>query len=59
MSYEYDKKQTQAKTKNSVEKCEKKVSKSFIPYFFSESFINDTSEIFAKTMVAINVRMTW
>ena len=29
MSYDYDKKETQAKTKNSVEKCEKKVSKSF------------------------------
>ena len=35
------KKQIQSETKNSVEKCKKKVLKTFKPNFFSENFIFD------------------
>ena len=53
------KKQIESKTKNSVETCEKKVLKPFKPSFFSENFIYDPLDFFAKTIVAISIRMAW
>ena len=45
----------QAKTKNSAEKCEKKVSKPFRPELFSENFISDPLNVISKQMGAINI----
>ena len=49
------KKQRHAKTKNS-RKCEKKMFKSSKPQvFFSENYIYDPLNVFAKTMGAIKI----
>ena len=60
MSYDYEKKQqTQAKTKISLEKWEKKVLKPFKTIFFFQKIlfmILWTSSL--KEDVAINIRMT-
>ena len=46
-------KQRQATTKNSVEKCQKKLK------FFSENLIYDPVNVFPKTMGTISVRIVW
>ena len=54
------KKQIQAKAKNSVEKCKKKVLKPFkLSDLFDAIFISDPMNVFATTMGAINMRITW
>ena len=45
----------QAKTENSVEKCEKKLPRPFRPEFFCENFICDPLKVISKPMGAINI----
>ena len=56
----YDRKQQiQAKTKNSVEKCEE-VLKPFKPsVFFSLNFIYEPLNVSVEAMGAINIRIKW